>query len=105
MAAKHLITYNLPATTNTTIGTVPSDKEWSFTINFCNRTDTNIKIRFAVSTSGSDTPNDSEFYMYDLVVPANDFRERSGHTAQASRKLICYASAAGISINVHGYEE
>lgn len=105
MAAKQLISYELPATTNTVIGTVPADKEWSFTIVFCNRTDADIKVRFAVSTSGTSNPDVSEYYMYDVIVPANNSIERSGHTAQASRKIICYASAVGLSINAHGYEE
>lgn len=105
MSAKHLISYDLPATTNTVVGTIPASVEWSFTLNFCNRTDGDIRIRYALSTSGTSTPDVSEYYLYDTVVPANDTLKFPGNVGQSGRKLICYADAAGISVNCHGYEE
>lgn len=104
MAAKHLFTNDLTASTYT-VSTVPAGKEWSFSIVFCNRTSGYIRVRFAVSSSGTSTPADSEFYMYDIEVPPNNSIERSGHTAQAGRKIIYWAEKAGISVNGHGYED
>lgn len=105
MAAKHLFSYDLPATTNTVVTTVPAGVEWSFTINFCNRTDGDIKVRYALSTSGTSTPDVSEYFLYDINVPANDTVRFPGNVAQSGRKIICYSSSAGISVNGQGYEE
>ncbi len=105
MAGKHLFSNSLAASTYTVVGTVPPGKEWSFTIVFCNTTDKIIKIRFAVSSSVTSTPDDSELYLKDIELKPNDTLERSGHVAHAGRKVICWASSTGISVNGHGYED
>lgn len=103
MAAKHLASANLTANVLTEIGSVPTDKEWSFTIEFCNRNDYDVKIRFAVSTSTS--PDPGNYYLYNTVLPANGNIKRSGHTAQASRKIMAWAESNNVSVNIHGYED
>lgn len=103
MAGKKLFSEDLAAATNTTVGTVPAGKVWSFTIVFCNRTDYEIFVRFAVGDSA--TPDPSEYYMYDIKVPPNNTLERSGHLAEAGKLIVCRADRVGLAVNGHGYEE
>lgn len=103
MAGKKLFTADLPANTNTTVATVPSGKVWNFTIVFTNRSDVDIEIQFAVGDSA--TPNVSEYYIYDIMIPRNNSLERSGHVAEAGKLIVCKSDKVGLSVNGHGYEE
>lgn len=103
MAGKKLFSADILANTNTTLGTVPTGKVWNFTIVFCNRTDSDITIQFAVGDNA--TPNASEYYIYNMIVPHNNSLERSGHVAQAGKLIVCRADKVGLSVNGHGYEE
>jgi hypothetical protein len=95
---------DLAATTNTTLRTITAAKEASFSVNFCNRTASAINIRLA-HAAASGTPSNAEWIIYDFSLPANSSIERSGLTAIASKNIVAYASATGISVNVYGFEE
>lgn len=103
MASGILGQADLAATTNTTIYTVPADKVATFTVNLCNRTDTAIRVRLAVAATG--TPGDSEWIGYDSSIPPNGVLERTGIVANATKNLVAYASAAGISVSAYGFED
>lgn len=105
MAGKKLFTADLAAGTDTDMvpAGVPTGKEWSFTTSFCNRTSAPISIRLAISETG--TAAASEYYEYDALLPANGVIERTGLVAAAGKHIIARASAAGVSVNGHGYEE
>lgn len=103
MAGKQLFSADLAAAVDTDVATVTALKEWSFSISFCNRTTSAIRVRLAIAASA--LPIAAEYYLYDVTVPANNTLERSGHVAQAGKHIVCRADAAGISVNGHGYEE
>lgn len=91
------------ATTNTTVYTVPASKTATFNVSMVNTSTGMIAVRLAVSATG--TPATSEYFEYDTLLPANGVLERGGLVAQTGENVVVYASAAGVSVSVYGYEE
>lgn len=91
------------ATTNTTVYTVPATKVGTFNVSVTNTTGNLIACRVAVAATG--TPAASEFIEYDTLIPPNGVLERGGIVANAGENVVVYASLAGLSVSVYGYEE
>ena len=91
------------ATTNTVVYTVPAATVTVATISISNTTAYSIAVRLAVASSG--TPTTSEYIEYDTVIEANGVLERSGIVMNATEAVVVYASSAGLSVSVYGYEE
>lgn len=91
------------ATTNTTVYTVPAATTATFNVSIANTTGNLVAIRLAVSGTGS--PANTEYLEYDTVIAANGVLERTGIVAQATKNVVVYASIAGTSVSVYGYEE
>lgn len=93
---------DLAAATDTTLYTVPALFKDSFSVSFCNRTAAAITIRLSISALAA--PANSEYFIYELSLPANSSFERSGLVAQAGKLVVVRASAIGISCSAYGYE-
>jgi len=93
---------NLAVNTNTELYTVPFSRITTANITLCNRTGAAIPVRIAVR---SGTLNNADYIEYDTPIPAHGVLERSGIVMSAGETIVAYASAAGISIRVHGFEE
>jgi len=91
------------AATNTTVYTVPASKVATFTVSFCNRDVTPATVRLAVAATG--TPANSEYLLYDFILPANGAIEKAGVVANAAENVVVYASSANTSVTVYGFEE
>jgi hypothetical protein len=91
------------ATTNTVIYTVPASTVTVATISIVNTTVFPITVRLAVAASG--TPSTSEYIEYDTIIAANGVLERSGIVINATKAVVVFGSAAGLSVSVYGYEE
>ena len=91
------------ALNNTTVYTVPAATTAVATISMANTTTTPIAVRLAVAASG--TPGASEYIEYDTVIAGNGVLERSGIVMNATKAVVVYASSAGLSVSVYGYEE
>ena len=102
MATGTLGQSSLAATTNTTVYTVPVSKIGTVSINICNTNNFVVAIRLSISASG--TPAAAEYVEYDTILPANAVLERTGIVMSASKNVVAYSSAAGVSVNVYGYE-
>ncbi len=103
MATGRLGGNDLSAITHTTVYTVPSGKIASCTVRFCNRTAASVSVRLAIAASG--TPVNAEYLEYDASIPANGVLENTGLVLEATRLIVAYASATGVSVNVYGFEE
>jgi hypothetical protein len=90
------------AATNTTVYTVPAATVATFNISICNTASSSIFVRVALAASG--TPATSEYIEYDAVIPPSGVLERGGIVANAAENVVVYASAAGLSVTVYGYE-
>ena len=104
-AYKVLAQNDVPATTDTTIYTVPSATETVIsTIIICNRTAAAESFRLAIRPNG-ESISDKHYIAYDVPIAANDSTTLTlGITMDAADVLTAYTSAADISINVFGTE-
>lgn len=91
------------ATTNTTVYTVPSSTTATFNISVVNTSASFITVRLAVAATTS--PTNNEYLEYDVLLEPNGVLERTGIVAQATKNVVVYASANGLSVSVYGYEE
>ena len=91
------------ATTNTVVYTVPALTVTVATISIVNTTTSSIVVRLAIASSG--TPTTSEYIEYDTIIAANGVLERSGIVINATKAVVVFGSAAGLSVSVYGYEE
>jgi len=103
MASGRLGAADIEANTNTTLYTVPTAKVASVSVNFCNRSAVDVSVRLALSSAA--TPTDAEWLEYGVVIPASGVLERTGLVLGATQQVNVYASAAGVSAVVYGFEE
>lgn len=103
MASGRLGAVDLPATTNTTVYTVPSSTQTALSVSVCNRGSSAVTVRLALAAT--DTPSVSEWIEYDTAVIANDAMERSGIILSAGQKVVAYTNVATVSVVVYGVEE
>jgi len=93
---------DVPATTNTTVYTVPSDTFAIVTINITNRSAATRDIRIGLAASG--TPSAGEWIEYDTELVSNGTLERSGVVLQAGKNVVAYANSTDVSVMVYGIE-
>jgi len=102
MATGRLGVSALPATTNTTVYTVPTGYYSVFNVSITNRNTTSITIRLAISTTG--TPNDQDWLEFDTVIAPKGVFERTGLVAQAGINVVVWSSATTVGATVYGIE-
>jgi hypothetical protein len=103
MASGILGQSDLPASTLTTVYTVPSATTASFSVNILNYSSSDINVRLAIASTAN--PTNSEWIEYDVSLPARGVLERTGFVAQATKRVVVLASSAGVAVSVYGYEE
>lgn len=102
MATGRLGVQAVPATTLTTVYTVPSGIYTVCSVSVTNRNATPVKLRMALSTSTN--PAVEEYIEYDTTIIANGVFERTGLVMQAGLNLIVYSDTANVSATVYGIE-
>lgn len=102
MATGRLGVSALPATTNTTVYTVPTGYYSVFNVSITNRNTTAVTVRLALATSG--TPNDQDWIEFDTVIAPKGVFERTGLVAQAGINIVAWSSATGVGATVYGIE-
>ena len=91
------------AATLTTVYTVPAAKVGTFNVSISNTTGFAVSVRLAIAATA--TPATSEYIEYDTLIPGNGVLERGGIVANATENVVVFASTAGLSVSVYGYEE
>lgn len=102
MATGILGTADLALTTNTALYVVPADTFTVANLTLCNRGATTVTVRVALSATG--TPSNSEYIEYDVEIPAKGVLERTGLVLDATKNIVVYASATGVSAVTYGIE-
>ena len=102
MASGRLGVFAIPATTNTTVYTVPVGYYTVCNVSVVNRGTSAINLRVAMATGT--TPNSEEWIEYDTVVIPNGVYERTGLVLQAGLNIVVYSSAALVGCTVYGIE-
>lgn len=92
---------SLTAATDTTVFTIAVTPT-VFNVNIVNTTGSPVGINLAVASSA--TPTAGEYLEFQTVIPANGVLERGGIVSTAGERVVAYANAAGVSVNVYGYE-
>tara|TARA_B100001093_G_C26429991_1_gene843584 strand:- start:250 stop:570 length:321 start_codon:yes stop_codon:yes gene_type:complete len=102
MANGILGTSEVPATTLTTLYTVPADTFSVVTLNVVNRSTAPRTVRVALSAAA--TPNLAEYIEYDVEILANGVLERTGLVLDATKNIVVYADSLGCSAMAFGLE-
>lgn len=102
MATGRLGVQAVPATTLTTVYTVPTGYYAVATLSVTNRNASPVRIRVALASSG--TPNAEEYIEYDTTIIANGVFERTGLVMQAGLNLVVYSDTANVGAMAYGIE-
>ncbi len=102
MATGVLGTNNLTAATNTVVYTCPSNTFAVATISICNRSNSAITARVALSATSS--PTAAEWIEYDTEILPKGVLERTGLVLEAGRNLVVYANTGNTSAVAFGIE-
>ena len=102
MANGILGTSEVPATTDTTVYTVPADTFSVVTLNVVNRSTAPRLVRVALSASA--TPATAEYIEHDVEILANGVLERTGLVLDATKNIVVYADSLGCSAVAFGLE-
>jgi hypothetical protein len=102
MATGRLGVQAIPATTNTTVYTVPVGFYTVCNVSIVNRNTSAINIRLAMATTS--TPQDQEWIEYDTVLIPNGVFERTGLVLQSGLNIVVYSSSANVGCTVYGIE-
>lgn len=101
MASGTLGQANLAAATNTTVYTVGATPT-VFNVSMTNSTGYPIAVNLAVAATG--TPTAAEYLEFQTVIPPHSVLERGGLVATSGKLIVAFATIAGVSVNVYGYE-
>ena len=102
MATGRLGVSAIPATTLTTVYTVPTGQYTVLNVSITNRNTSAITMRLAISSTA--TPNIQEYIEYDTVIVPLGVFERTGLVMQAGLNIVVYTSAANVGCTVYGIE-
>jgi hypothetical protein len=102
MATGRLGVQAIPATTNTTVYTVPIGAYAVANVSITNRNAEAINIRLAMATTS--TPNDEEWIEWETIIIPNGVFERTGLVMQGGLNLVVRSSAANVGCTVYGIE-
>lgn len=102
MATGRLGVQAIPATTNTTVYTVPSGFYAVCNVSLTNRNATAVKVRLAMATTA--TPNLQDWIEYDTVIVPNGVFERTGLVMQGGLNIVVYSDTANVGATVYGIE-
>ena len=101
MASGTLGQASLAAATNTTVYTVAATPT-TFNVSMTNTTGYPIAVNLAVSIAA--TPVAGEYLEYQTIILPNSVLERGGLVATAAKLVVAYATQAGITVNIYGFE-
>lgn len=102
MATGRLGVSAIPATTLTTVYTVPTGNYTVLNVSITNRNTGSVKIRMAIAASG--TPASEEYVEYDTTIIGNGVFERTGLVLNAGLNIVVYSDTANVGCTVYGIE-
>ena len=108
MAAKILGQTLITGSGYTTIYTVPSGYEASFTVSFVNigTSLTGATAALAITDSGVTTPSGKHWIEYGAFLDSGNVLERTALVADQFKNVVVYSNnISGLAVSVYGYEE
>ncbi|RLA01523.1 MAG: hypothetical protein DRQ42_03000 [Gammaproteobacteria bacterium] len=104
MASGRLGAADLAAVTITDVYTVPLGVLTSMNINVCNRNDSIIRIRLAMSSVSGAQANE-EYIEYDTTIEPYGVLERTGIALDSGKFITAYSDTANVSVVITGIED
>ena len=92
----------IPATTNTTVYTVPAGYYTVCNVSITNRNTTSITVRLAIASAA--TPNAQEWIEYDTQIVGKGVFERTGLVMDAGLNIVVYSDTTNVGCTVYGIE-
>jgi hypothetical protein len=102
MATGRLGVSAIPATTNTTVYTVPTGYYTVCNVSITNRNSTAVRVRVAMAAAS--TPNAQEWLEYDTTIIGNGVFERTGLVVNAGLNIVVYSDTTNVGCTVYGIE-
>jgi hypothetical protein len=102
MATGRLGAADLAAVTLTTLYTCPTQTFTVASVSFCNRGNSAVKIRLAISEA--DIPTNAEFIEFDVDILPKGVIERTGIILDAGKKIVVRATESNVSVVAFGIE-
>ena len=109
MATGRLGSVNMTAATNTSVYICPATTFAVATVSICNRSNSSITARVAISTSVTTYPTPpsptlDEWIEWDVEILPKGVLERTGLVLDAGKNLVVYTSTANVSVVAFGIE-
>ncbi len=92
----------IPATTDTTVYTVPPGYYTVCNVSITNRNTTSITVRLAMASTTS--PSLQEWIEYDTTIVGKGVFERTGLVLDAGLNIVVYSDTANVGCTVYGIE-
>ena len=102
MATGRLGAENLTTTGNVVLYTCPATTFTVATVNVCNRTSSEIRVRVALASG--DVPTDAEWIEYDVALQANGILERTGIVLDTGKRIVVRTNTSGVTATAYGIE-
>jgi hypothetical protein len=102
MSTGRLAVSAIPATTNTTVYTVPTGYYTVCNVSITNRNTSAISIRLAMASTAS--PSVQEWIEFDTVIVGKGVFERTGLVLDAGLNIVVYSDTASVGCTVYGIE-
>lgn len=102
MATGRLGVSAIPATTLTTVYTVPTGYYTVLNVSITNRNTTPVRVRLAMASTS--TPSAQEYIEYDVTIIGNGVFERTGLVVNAGLNIVVYSDTANVGCTVYGIE-
>lgn len=96
--------FDLVANTNTTLRTITTGTDASYSINIVNRNNTPITITFGMCCTTS-TPSNAELSMSSMIIPENGVIERTGLIATSNKLVVIKSNTNNVSVQIYGFED
>ncbi len=92
----------IPATSNTTVYTVPTGYYTVCNVSITNRNTSSITVRLAMASTTS--PALQEWIEYDTTIVGKGVFERTGLVLDAGLNIVVYSDTANVGCTVYGIE-
>lgn len=102
MATGRLGVSAIPATSNTTVYTVPTGYYTVCNVSITNRNTSSITVRLAMASTTS--PSLQEWIEYDTTIVGKGVFERTGLVLDAGLNIVVYSDTANVGCTVYGIE-
>lgn len=86
----------------TLIYQAPGGRAFNVTVRICNRNNSDVLIRLALTSGDLSTLTDADYLEYDTIVRANGLIERSTLSMAQYQSLIGYSDTSGVNFQVGG---